>query len=298
MKHGKNKRLIDSHPYSDSSIVVATMHEKEKVIGPVLNSYLRATVVVPNINTDSLGTFCGHIKRKDNALETAIDKALKGINEALLTLGVANEGSFFNDSITLIGIVNHEVMVFIDTQRELKIVEEMVSYDTNFARYEIKSNQFEYESDFKEFLVKSRFDSHALIVYGLENKEVVESAKGITSYEVLVDKVKKLLSLGLNDIIVETDMRAHCNPTRMKNIEQLAKKLIKRVVSLCVECNTPGFGITELVPGLPCHLCNNPTDLIKEEKYGCLKCNYKETKLYSRNPRYYAEPYECSICNP
>lgn len=297
MKHGKSKRLIDSYPYSDCSIAVATMHQKETVIEPCVREFLKAHCRIPPINTDSLGTFCPKVARKDTILNTVIKKAHMGMQEAELCLGIASEGSFFTDYLTLAGVANHEVMVFIDTVRDLTIIEESISYDTNFQRYEIHK-PFEMTADFKEFLLKSRFNSHALMVCGSENGQITVITKGITDQQILVDEIKKLQSSGFTDIALETDMRAHCNPTRMKHIKALARKLMKRVATLCKACNAPGFGITQLIRGLPCSLCNNPTDLIKEEQHSCLKCSYTQSQLYQLNPRYYAEPYECSLCNP
>jgi len=41
---------------------------------------------------------------------------------------------------------------------------------------------------------------------------------------------------------LETDMRAHCNPTRMRSIRRLGIALVRRLQTPCSECGSPGLG--------------------------------------------------------
>lgn len=70
-------------------------------------------------------------------------------------------------------------------------------------------------------------------------------------------------------------MRAHFNPTRMKFIGKLGENLARRLLMLCPDCGTPGWGKVDIEIGLPCNLCELPTDEIKAEIFGCTKCHYK-----------------------
>jgi len=106
-----------------------------------------------------------------------------------------------------------------------------------------------------------------------------------------------LKASGDNKVWVETDMRAHLNPTRMKMIGRLAETLAQRLSCLCPSCYTPGWGRVDIEGGLPCGWCGTPTDEIKAEIYGCTKCRYKETKA-APHGRETAEPGCCPICNP
>ncbi len=87
------------------------------------------------------------------------------------------------------------------------------------------------------------------------------------------------------------------NPTRMKVIERASIKLAEKVNSICPECNTPGFGITDVKPGLPCELCNYPTRSTLSYIYTCIKCTHTKEDNYP-NKKYVEDPMCCDNCNP
>lgn len=274
----------------------ATMHEKEKAIYDILLKTFHAQLVVPAINTDLLGTFCGRVARQDSPFETAKKKALMALEVSGLSLAFASEGSFVTGPFGF-GIVNHELMMLVDTQNDVVIHERLASYKTNYNRIEIEGADVASER-FNKFLVRCQFGTHALMVYAAPNG--TDSAiKGIMQHDTLIEAIESMLKKsGSNTVIVETDMRAHMNPTRMSNIKEVSKKLVMRLINLCAQCNTPGFGCTEYVTGLPCMVCDAPTDGIKHEVHSCSKCGYTQVSLPADNPRYFANPAECSICNP
>lgn len=287
---------MKNHPYYKKTFAFATMHEKEKAIQDLLYKKFQAQVIVPSINTDELGTFCGRIPRQESPFETAKKKARRALEVTGLPLALASEGSFVTGPFGF-GIVNHELMVLIDTQKDFAIQEKLVSYKTNYGRIEIERTQIESER-FKQFLKNCQFGTHALMVYGAmqEGNSII---KGITQQENLIKTIESVSKKSGSDIlVVETDMRAHLNPTRMKNIKDLSKKMVLRLANLCAQCNTPGFGCTEYVVGLPCELCDAPTDGIKQEIHSCAHCGYTQLSLPVDNPRYFASPAECAICNP
>ncbi|WP_229359370.1 hypothetical protein [Flectobacillus major] len=48
-------------------LLIATKHQKQKVIAPILEKELGVVcVVLPELDTDKLGTFTGEVNRKDN----------------------------------------------------------------------------------------------------------------------------------------------------------------------------------------------------------------------------------------
>jgi hypothetical protein len=96
---------------------------------------------------------------------------------------------------------------------------------------------------------------------------------------------------------IETDMRAMHNPSRMKVIEELTRKLIDRITTYCPQCQTPGYGIMSANPGLPCELCGTPTASLLSYTYGCKKCGFSEEEKYP-NGKKNEEPMYCNICNP
>jgi len=53
-------------------LLIASMHQKEQVLQPLLESSLKVTVSVANgLNTDLLGTFSGEVARLTDPLTTA-----------------------------------------------------------------------------------------------------------------------------------------------------------------------------------------------------------------------------------
>ena len=61
--------------YKGKLVILATKHQKEKVIGPVFEAELGCLVHVPtDYDTDQFGTFSGEIPRKLSQYETLIQK--------------------------------------------------------------------------------------------------------------------------------------------------------------------------------------------------------------------------------
>ena len=96
---------------------------------------------------------------------------------------------------------------------------------------------------------------------------------------------------------LETDMRAHCNPTRMAAIRQLAFRLVRRVASACPACDSPGWGLVSRLPGLPCSSCGLSTELMRFEQLGCVSCDHTQLKP-RRDGLISADPRHCPYCNP
>jgi hypothetical protein len=110
-----------------------------------------------------------------------------------------------------------------------------------------------------------------------------------------IDRAQKVSQDG--KVVIESDMRAHMNPTRMQTITKLGKQMGERLLTLCPECDTPGWGRTQSIAGLPCELCGLPTKLTKYEMHRCSACDYVE-----QHPREDGEqtayPTYCDHCYP
>jgi len=104
-------------PYHDQTIALATKHRKDDVIAPPFQEHLQAALIVPVIDTDTLGTFTGEIERPGNMLEAAIRKARMGMAAAKTPLGLSSEGSFGPHPVIPFLPCDTELMVFIDDDR-------------------------------------------------------------------------------------------------------------------------------------------------------------------------------------
>jgi hypothetical protein len=286
---------IQDSLFTNRNAVLATMHQKEQVIAPILEQELGIKVIVPvDFNTDIFGTFSREIKRAGNQIEAARFKAEKALEITGEKIAIASEGSFAPHPHLPYISSNQEIVIFIDRELDLEIIGEEFSADTNH-NYQVIQNL---EAAF-DFAKKVGFPEHGLIVMLNENpKDDRDVFKGINTEEKLVEAVNSMLKNSpTGQVHLETDMRAMYNPTRMKNIEKATRNLISKIKSCCPKCSTPGFEITQRIPGLPCEMCYAPTLLTKAVIYECKKCGCKKEKLFPDSIEL-AEPGQCMYCNP
>jgi hypothetical protein len=137
-----------------------------------------------------------------------------------------------------------------------------------------------------------------VISYQQIAKDSSEIIKGITTEEKLIAAWNWALNNSSDGkVYLETDMRAHYNPTRMKNIAKATSNLLRKIKNNCPQCNIPGFDITQRIKGLPCAMCGMPTTLIHSVIYQCQKCSCSQEKLFPDDIDF-ADPGQCMYCNP
>ena len=278
--------------WQNKTFVLATMHDKERIIAPLFQSELGVNVIVPEeFNTDRFGTFTKDVQRAGNQLEAARKKARAAMEITGIDIGLASEGSFgAHPSIPFISS-NLEIVVLIDTKNDLEIVGHYRTSDVQAKGQEVSSVE-----EAIKLAVSWGFPEQGIILRSSEknNKDIY---KEITTMTDLRTTGEKLLSKWLvKSFFLETDMRAHRCPARMMSIKQATMDLIENCKALCPECATPGFVITDVVKGLPCNGCGLATDLVKETIHSCKKCLYREIKPIVKKT--FAEPGDCKWCNP
>ena len=65
--------------FENRKLVIATKHNKESVISPLIEQSLKVNCFVPeNFDSDKFGTFSGEIDRTKDALTTVKNKWLSG----------------------------------------------------------------------------------------------------------------------------------------------------------------------------------------------------------------------------
>jgi hypothetical protein len=277
--------------FKNRKLIIATKHEKESVIAPILTKELLVECYVPNnFDTDVLGTFSGEIERKLDPLSTVRQKCLMAMDTYNCDLGIASEGSFGAHPKVYFAIADDEILIFIDKKNNLEIIVREISTSTNFNGKTINN-----ERDLLEFAYKVNFPTHGLILRkdSAANDDIV---KGIRDKDALIKAYHQLFEK-YGTVYAETDMRAMHNPTRMAIIEIAAIKLVKKLKSCCPVCKTPGFDVTDYREGLECSLCSMPTKSVKSLIYSCLKCNYIKEELYPNN-KTSEDPMFCDFCNP
>lgn len=269
------------------------MHFKEQAISHVFEKELEVSIVVPPVNTDILGTFSGDIARVDSILNTALKKARMGMEIAQTSLGIANEGSFGPHPGCFFIPAGVEVMVFIDNIRDIIISEYYIDEETNFNHIVLNNDKID-----EFFLKKVKFPSHGLILKTYTKGGKILMFKGIKDINELQNNIKQCLNYSSNgQVVVETDMRAHMNPTRMTSIANLAHQIVRRIATLCIVCKSPGFGKKEVEKGLACSWCALPTDQIRATILHCVACDFKKV-IKNRKSGRLADPSQCQNCNP
>ena len=285
------KSFNDSHPYSNQRIVLTTKHHKLGLISPALEAELAVTLVLHEADTDQLGTFTGEIERILTPRDTAIAKAKLGMKALGINLGIASEGSIGPDPFFPFFRSDIEHMVLVDFDRDIEIFESFRSMEIIAGEIVVGPN-----SDFSSFLSRVDFPNHKLIAQpNIMSTPIV--VRGIDSLEGLNRAIYDLAALSSDGkVLLKSDLRAHCSPSRQQNIIQVARRLSKRIGSLCPECNTPGWGTTSYARGLDCVDCGQlVANARKFEIVGCVRCSFEET---GERIAEFADSATCHGCNP
>jgi ribosomal protein L37E len=277
--------------FAGRKLVIATMHQKEAVIAPPIENILGVDCfVAKNFNTDQFGTFSGEIERKMSPLDTARLKCYAAMKANACDLAIASEGSFGPHPSMFFVPADDELLVLIDKKNELEIVVREISTNTNFSSKEVSS-----KGELIEFAEQAKFPSHGLIMKsgGLSNQQIL---KGIQDWDLLLNTFDQQIQL-YDSITIETDMRAHYNPTRMEVIQKAVAKLIEKINIVCPICGTPGFGISDRREGLPCSSCGFPTRSTLAHISTCQKCGHTREEVYPHG-KTNEDPMYCDNCNP
>lgn len=272
-------------------ILIATNHKKEVAISPPLKEKFNSNIITPEgFNTDIFGTFSGEIERKDSPLDTARKKSYEAYRIFNVDLVIASEGSFGPHPTLFFIPADDEILLLTDYKHNLEIAVREVSTKTNFSGGDVKTFD-----EAKKLAHHMGFPEHKVILRKAK-EDNTHIKKDVSDWQELSLMINMFLSEH-GSLFIETDMRAMNNPTRMSVIARAAIKLSEQMISTCPECKIPGFGIGEVVSGLPCSLCNAPTKSTLKHIYTCKKCDYKKD-VYYPNEKHFEEPMFCDWCNP
>lgn len=294
--------------YFGRQVVLTTKHEKARALQLPLQAGLGLVLDSIEVDTDRLGTFTGEIEREGTPLQTAVKKARLGMTRAQAKLGIANEGSFGPHPYVPFLVGCHEVIVFIDDELGIEVAESIVSANTNYDHIDTRSIE-----EVEEFLTRVKFPSHGLIVRpNKSNRNLLRQVsrmfkstaqataiqKGIRDRDALDAAILSCKALSDDGLAhIETDMRAHMNPTRLRVLRALGIKLARRLRSTCPQCECPGFGVTGVEGSLPCEECGYPSESYAFQIYGCSKCQLEQTHP-RKDGKTEVDAMYCQRCNP
>jgi len=282
---GKNS-LINRSFYQGKTFILTTMHGKSQAVAPIFQKELGVQVVEVNLNTDLLGTFTGDIPRIGSPLKCVQKKCEWGLEKTGHPWGLSSEGSFGPHPLVPFLSQSHEILYFIDKDQGFHLYVEQKSLDINYQEKKISTLE-----DLFSFAQSMGFPEQGIIV---RTKSLWY--KDFFTRQDLEKAFQECLQTG-EALWVETDMRAHRNPRRMETIREISVKMAARLLNTCPMCECPGWGIIRSNPGLPCEGCKAPTPLFREDVWGCPLCQHEISRPRSDGPRY-ADPGQCSFCNP
>jgi hypothetical protein len=275
--------------------VLTSMHAKERVIEPILRGAFGLDLkVASEVNTDKFGTFSREVARAGSQLDTArakIEAGFQSVSRA--RVGVASEGSFGPHPYIPFAAVGRELVLMVDRDSGLELAGYDVSLETNFGHIVTAS-----VGEAIDFGNRIGFPTHGLIVAGCKDDQPAPDLflnKEVASQIELERAIRDAMTVG-HAAFVETDMRAHKNPTRMAAIERATLDLVRRYNSRCPVCDHPGFDITERRSGLPCAWCGTPTFVIMTEVLCCQACGHRSERRATSVET--ADPGQCERCNP
>jgi hypothetical protein len=276
--------------YAGAAFALLTKHGKERAIGERFQEAMGAGVVlVDSFDTDSLGTFTREVARAGSQLDAARRKAELAIELSGLPRGLGSEGSFSPGPLGFVP-TNLEVVLMLDRELGVEIAGVAVS-----AGHQA-SGIFDRWERLEEFARSMEFPSHGLVLRpeGSEDARIFKDCGDFESLREVFGKCAAMAGKGL--VFVESDLRAHRNPTRMETIGEACADLLRRMACDCPRCGLPGFGLAKKVAGLPCAWCGEPTNDWRGEECKCPSCGCVEFRERAGVVR--ADPGFCPDCNP
>ena len=283
-----------TRPLAGETAVLATMHGKEQVIAPLLERFLGVRVVVPPwLDTDRFGTFSRDVARVGTPLDTARAKIRAGF-ELLpqARVGLASEGSFGPHPQVPFLAWGSEQVVLVDRASGLELVGRHEAPAPHFVHAQVHDVDAALA-----FAARVGFPRQGVIVMGVVDGQpapAVALAKNAYDRDTLIAAVRRALAAG-GTAALETDMRAHRNPHRMRCIRRATIDLLRAWRSPCPACARPGFVVSARRPGRPCGGCGAPTRQVLADERRCAGCGHVDQRLRDDGP---ADPAHCDACNP
>lgn len=213
-------------------VLIATMHGKEAVLAPPLAD-LGFQVLLPlDYDTDMLGTFSGDVRRPGTAIEAALEKARRACIATGVPRAISSEGSYRPCQTLFPGARNVEILAFVDMESGQEIVEYEINVPTRFVMGRVPAD-FSSPEVQALLLAMGWPEVRALVVpqdpgHGKVLPEWV--FKGVDNAPALMEAMRVCAThSGDGWVHLESDLRAHMNPTRMASVARVGELLAQRL---------------------------------------------------------------------
>jgi len=277
--------------YQGRQVAILTQHGKQDLVRGPLEAALGCQLVhTDGYDTDQLGTFTRELTRAGSQLDAARKKSSIGMALTGASVGMASEGAFGPDPFGAFMPWNTEVVLWVDRLSGIEVTS--FAHGPALSLHRMVSSLQELE----RFAAEAGFPEHHLVLRP-EHPEHLDMDKGIHDHSSLLKAFHLAQAKSANGVVfAENDLRAFCNPTRQKMIHKATEELIQKLLSACPSCDSPGYWLSQQIPGLPCRACGSLTRLPKAEIWGCKKCGHEGQRAVNAQP--WADPARCDFCNP
>lgn len=218
-------------PEDGEPILIATMHGKERVLASSLAALGFCVLLPVGYDTDALGTFSGDIRRLGTAFDAALEKARRACLATGIARAVASEGSYRPSQTLFPGASNAELMAFVDLEKDFSCIEYLTDLPTRFVKGRVPADPNAAQT--RELLDTMGWPTiKALVlpqdpILGTREEEVFKGIGDEAGLQQAMNICAAVSSDGL--VHLETDLRAHMNPTRMASVAQVGQLLAQRL---------------------------------------------------------------------
>ncbi|PFH10272.1 hypothetical protein BCF11_2689 [Collimonas sp. PA-H2] len=219
-------------PADGPPILIATMHGKEAVLAPPLAD-LGFQVLLPlEYDTDLLGTFSGDVRRPGTAFEAALEKARRACIATGVPRAISSEGSYRPCQTLFPAARNAEILAFVDLESGQEFVEYMTDLPTRFVKDRVPAD---FSSPQVQALLSAMGwpDVRAMVVPEDPGQGVVQPEwvfKGLADAPSLIEAMRVCAAHSSDGWVhLESDLRAHMNPTRMAAVARVGERLVQRL---------------------------------------------------------------------
>ncbi|TDV60825.1 DUF6671 family protein [Pseudomonas sp. LP_7_YM] len=215
-------------------VLIATMHGKEAVLGPTLAA-LGFQVMLPiGYDTDALGTFSGDVRRPGTAFEAALEKARRACDATGVARAVSSEGTYRPSQALFPGARNAELLAFVDRETGFECVEYVTDTPTRFDKGRVPPDIN--APEVQALLRTIGWPQIKVLVVPQDPGEGVVMPewvfKGIGNERELAEAFDVCASYSTDGWVhLETDLRAHMNPSRMASIATVGERLALRLAA-------------------------------------------------------------------
>jgi hypothetical protein len=266
------------------AIAFLTQHAKQSAVEAPLKDAGYTVHTIAGFDTDAMGTFTGETARKGTQLDAAVAKAQLATTLSGQRYGLGSEGSFGPDPHIGLTAWASEVLAWWDVQAQRLIYAVVQGPETNYDQ----TTAATWDAA-RAFASSVGFEPHGIIV-GKPGQTSFN--KDCNDWATLEEQVREGLTRG--PVWLETDMRAHRNPTRMAMIRRCTEQLAALLQNHCPACSSIGFGEVSPVYGARCEECGGATTVLKAKVTRCTVCNHSTQETLRQT----VPPARCHHCNP